>query len=249
MPSISRREFVAAGLGAAAALALPAFAVSQDLATLTLKQVSDLLRRRDASPIELTQACLKRIDQYNPSINAFITITREQALAAAREMEAEQRAGKWRGPLHGIPIALKDNIDTAGIRTTAASGVFKDRVPMEDAEVASRLKKAGAILLGKLNLHEFALGGTSAVTYFGAVHNPWALDHVPGGSSGGSAAAIAADLCIGTLGTDTGGSLLHTVVLSGSNRRTAVSAIVGSYPWHGRSTMSVRYAKRSRTQR
>jgi len=90
--------------------------------------------------------------QYNPSINAFITITREQALAAAREMEAEQRAGKWRGPLHGIPIALKDNIDTAGIRTTAASGVFKDRVGMEDAEVASRLKKAGAILLGKLSL-------------------------------------------------------------------------------------------------
>jgi aspartyl-tRNA(Asn)/glutamyl-tRNA(Gln) amidotransferase subunit A len=207
MPLISRREFVAAGLGAAASSALPAFVVSQDLATLTLKQASDLLRRRDASPLELTQACLKRIDQYNPFINAFITITPEQALAAAREMEAEQRAGKWRGPLHGIPIALKDNIDTAGIRTTAASGVFKDRVPMEDAEVAARLKKAGAILVGKLNLHEFALGGTSAVTYFGAVHNPWALDHVPGGSSGGSAAAIAADLCIGTLGTDTGGSI------------------------------------------
>ena len=207
MPVISRREFVAAGLGAVASSALPALAVSPDLATLTLKQASDLLRRRDASPLELTQACLKRIDQYNPSIIAFITITREQALAAAREMEAEQRAGKWRGPLHGIPIALKDNIDTAGIRTTAASGVFKDRVPMEDAEVATRLKKAGAILVGKLNLHEFALGGTSAVTYFGAVHNPWALDHVPGGSSGGSAAAIAADLCIGTLGTDTGGSI------------------------------------------
>jgi len=167
-------------------------AVPQEPASLTLKQASDLLRHREASPLELTQACLKRIDQYNPSINAFITITPEQALAAAREMEAEQKAGKWRGPLHGIPIALKDNIDTAGIRTTAASGVFKDRVPMEDAEVATRLKKAGAILIGKLNLHEFALGGTSAVTYFGAVHNPWALDHVPGGSSGGSATAMAA---------------------------------------------------------
>src|SRR5437773_8638583 len=134
MPLISRREFVAAGLGAAASSALPAFAVSQP-ASLTLKQASDLLRHREASPLELTQACLKRIDQYNPSINAFITITPEQALAAAREMEAEQTAGKWRGPLHGIPIALKDNIDTARIRTTAASGVFKERVLTEDAEV------------------------------------------------------------------------------------------------------------------
>ena len=169
--------------------------------------IADLLRRRDASPVDLTQACLKRIDQYNPSINAFITVTKDQALGAAREMETEQKAGKWRGPLHGIPIALKDNIDTAGIRTTAASGVFKDRVPAVDAEVVVRLKKAGAVLLGKLNLHEFALGGTSAVTFFGPVHNPWALDHVPGGSSGGSAAAIAADLCLGTLGTDTGGSI------------------------------------------
>jgi len=119
MPLISRREFVAAGLGAGASSALPAFAVPQEPASLTLKQVSDLLRHREASPLEFTQACLKRIDQYNPSINAFITITPQQALAAAREMEAEQRAGKWRGPLHGIPIALKDSIDTAGIRTTA----------------------------------------------------------------------------------------------------------------------------------
>ena len=202
----SRREFVAMGVGAGVWSAFPA-ATSQDLTTLTLKQASDLLRRRDASPVDLTQACLKRIDQYNPTINAFITVTKDQALAAAREMETEQKAGKWRGPLHGIPIALKDNIDTAGIRTTAASGVFKDRVPAEDAEVVARLKKAGAILVGKLNLHEFALGGTSAVTFFGPVHNPWALDHVPGGSSGGSAAAIAADLCLGTLGTDTGGSI------------------------------------------
>ena len=162
----SRREFVAAGLGAVVSSALPVFAASRDLTALTLKQASDLLRRRDASPVDLTQACLKRIDEYNPSINAFITITREQALAVAREMEAEQKSGKWRGPLHGIPIALKDNIDTAGIRTTAASGVFKDRLPMDDAEVVVRLKKAGAILVGKLNLHEFALGGTSAVTDF-----------------------------------------------------------------------------------
>src|SRR6266576_3858177 len=203
---LSRREFGAAGLGAAARSALPAFGQSQDLAGLTVKKASDLLRRRSVSPVDLTQACLTRIDRLNPAINAFITITRDQALATARAMEAEQKSGKWRGPLHGIPIALKDNIDTAGTRTTAASGVFKDRVPTEDAEVVVRLKKAGAILLGKLNLHEFALGGTSAVTYFGPVHNPWALDRVTGGSSGGSAAAISADLCIGTLGTDTGGA-------------------------------------------
>src|SRR5436853_3816610 len=158
--NLSRREFVATVLGAAASSALPAFAASQDLATLTLKQASDLIRRREASPVDLTQACLNRIDKYNPSINAFITVTRDQALAAAREMEAEQKSGKWRGPLHGIPIALKDNIDTAGIRTTAASGVFKDRLPMDDAEVVVRFKKAGAILVGKLNLHAFALGGT-----------------------------------------------------------------------------------------
>lgn len=109
--------------------------------------------------------------------------------------------------MHGIPIALKDNIDTVGVRTTAASAVFDDRVPREDAEVTRRLKEAGAVLIGKTNLHEFAMGGTSATSYFGPVRNPWALDRNPGGSSGGSAAAVAAGLCFGALGTDTGGSI------------------------------------------
>ncbi len=166
-----------------------------------------MLRRKAVSPLELTQACFERIERYNPAVNAFITITKESALATAREREAEARQGKWRGPLHGIPIALKDNIDTAGIRTTGASELFKDRVPAEDAEVVRRLKDAGAILLGKLNMHEFAYGATSAISYFGPVHNPWDLDRVSGGSSGGSAAAIATGLCFGTLGTDTGGSI------------------------------------------
>jgi aspartyl-tRNA(Asn)/glutamyl-tRNA(Gln) amidotransferase subunit A len=224
MAEHSRREFLKAGVVAAAAT-LPGFGASQDLYTLTIKQASDLIRRRDVSPVEVTEACLKRIDAYNPTLNAFITITRDQALASAREMDAELKKGKWRGPLHGIPIALKDNIDTAGIRTTAASGVFKDRVPAEDAEVVVRLKRAGAILLGKLNLHEFALGGTSAVTYFGPVHNPWAVDHHPGGSSGGSGAAIAADLCIAALGTDTGGSIRIPASHCG---------IVGLKPTYGR---------------
>ena len=180
---------------------------SRDLATLTLKEASDLIRRRDVSPVELTDACLRRIDRYNAALNAFVTIARHEGLQTARQLESEQRRGVWRGPLHGIPVALKDNIDTAGIRTTGASALFKDRIPNEDAHVVARLKAAGAIVLGKLNLHEFALGGTNAVTYFGPVHNPWSMDHHPGGSSGGNAAAIAADLCLATLGTDTGGSI------------------------------------------
>ena len=196
---------MAAATAASSLASKPALADSGDLAGLTLKQASELLRRKAASPVDLTRACLKRIETYNPTLNAFITVTGEQALATAREMEAEQRRGKWRGPLHGIPIALKDNIDTAGVRTTAASELFKDRVPSEDADVVRRLKNAGAVFLGKLNLHEFAYGGTSDVTYFGAVHNPWALDHIAGGSSGGSAVAAAADLCFGALGTDTAG--------------------------------------------
>ena len=126
--SQTRRGFLTAAATAAAGLTLkPAFGQTQDLAAFTLKKASESLRSKAASPVELTQACLKRIERYNPSLNAFITVTSEQALKTAREMEAEQRQGKWRGPLHGIPIALKDNIDTAGIRTTAASELFKDR--------------------------------------------------------------------------------------------------------------------------
>lgn len=225
MSPVSRREFLAANLAAAAVF--PTLGAAQDSgpATLTLRQATDLIRGRSLSPVELTEACLRRIDTYDPALNAFITVTREEALATARQLENEQRDGRWRGPLHGIPIALKDNIDTAGILTTAASGVFGDRVPEADAEVVTRLKNAGAILLGKLNLHEFALGGTSSVSHFGPVHSPWSLDHNPGGSSGGSGAAVAADLCLAALGTDTGGSV----------RIPASScAIVGFKPTYGR---------------
>jgi aspartyl-tRNA(Asn)/glutamyl-tRNA(Gln) amidotransferase subunit A len=219
----SRRNFLAASVGAAAARWVSA--ATGDLDGLAIQQASALLRRKAVSPVELTQACLKRIDRLNPRLNAFITVAAEQALARAREMADEQHAGKWRGPLHGIPIALKDNIDTAGIRTTGASELFKDRIPGQDAEVARRLKNAGAILLGKTNLHEFAYGTTSAVTYFGAVHNPWAIDRIPGGSSGGSAAATAADLCLGSLGTDTGGSVRIPASFCG---------VVGFKPTYGR---------------
>lgn len=192
---------------------------------MTLKAASEMLRRKAVSSVELTEACLDRIQRYNAPLNAFITITGDQALKTAREMASEQQRGKWRGPLHGVPIALKDNIDTAGIRTTAASELFKDRVPAEDAAVVRRLKNAGAVLLGKLNLHEFAYGGTSDVTYFGAVHNPWGWNHIAGGSSGGSAAAIAADLCFGSLGTDTAGSV---------RMPSSYCGVVGFKPTYGR---------------
>ena len=203
----------------------PASGRLQELADVTLKKASEMLRSKATSPVELTQACLKRIANYNSLLNAFVTVTEEQALVAAREAEAEQRRGRWRGPLHGIPIALKDNIDTAAIRTTAASELFRDRIPSEDAEVVRRLKNAGAILLGKTNLHEFAYGGSSSITYFGPVHNPWALDRIPGGSSGGSAAATATGLCFGSLGTDTAGSVRIPACYCG---------IVGFKPTYGR---------------
>ena len=180
---------------------------SGDLTKLSISEAADLVRKRKVSPVELTTACLAQINQVNPVLNAFITITAESALSQAREAEDEIQHGKWRGPLHGIPIALKDLFDTAGVKTTAASGVFKDRIPKEDAEVVRRLKVAGAVLVGKTNMHEFAYGGTSVVSYFGAVHNPWNLSYIAGGSSGGSAAAVAANLCFGALGSDTGGSI------------------------------------------
>lgn len=217
---MTRRAFTAATTWATALAAQPA----DDLAHLTLAEASARIRARRVTPTQLTQACLARIRTYQPKLNAFITVTEAHALAQAKQLDAEQAAGQLRGPLHGIPLALKDNIDTAGIRTTAASAVFEDRVPTEDAEVARRLKAAGAIVIGKVNLHEFAMGGTSATSYFGPVRNPWKLDRNPGGSSGGSAAAVAAHLCFGALGTDTGGSI-----------RTPASncGIVGLKPTYG----------------
>ena len=181
----------------------------------TLTEAAEQLRTRKLSPVELTRACLARIERLNPALNAFITITAELALDQARQAEGEIMTGRWRGPLHGIPIGLKDLLDTAGVRTTAASNQFRDRVPAEDAELVRQLKQAGAVLVGKLNLHEFAFGVSGIVSAFGPVKNPWNLERITGGSSSGSAAAVAAGLCVAAIGTDTAGSIRCPSALCG----------------------------------
>ncbi len=209
----SRRSFLKAGVCSSGILVVNSGlaelmgAQQPDLAGLSLSEAADRVRTKAVSPVELTRACLERIERLNPALNAFITVTAEQALARAREAENEVQRGRWLGSLHGIPLGLKDNIDTAGVKTTLASAVFTDRVPSEDAEVVRRLKTAGAVLLGKQNLHEVAFGTTAAVGHFGPVHNPWQHARIAGGSSGGSAAAVAAGLCFGAVGTDAGGSI------------------------------------------
>jgi aspartyl-tRNA(Asn)/glutamyl-tRNA(Gln) amidotransferase subunit A len=165
------------------------------------------IRAREISPAELTHDCLRRIEKLNPKLNAFITVLGDQALDDARRAEQEIFRGNYRGPLHGIPIGLKDIIDTAGTSTTAASALFKDRVPDEDAEVVRRLRAAGAIILGKQNLHEFAYGASCLISAYGEVHNPWDVSRLAGGSSGGSAASVACGMGLAAVGTDTAGSI------------------------------------------
>jgi Asp-tRNA(Asn)/Glu-tRNA(Gln) amidotransferase A subunit family amidase len=182
---------------------------------MNILETSGLLRSRRVSPVELTMDCLARIEKLNPSLNAFITVSAESAMAEARKAEEEIQRGEWRGPLHGIPIALKDLIDVAGLPTTAGSNLFRNRVATEDADVVRHLKNAGAVFLGKQNLHEFAYGGSSMMSAYGPVHNPWNLEHIAGGSSGGSAASVAAGLCYAAIGTDTAGSIREPASLCG----------------------------------
>jgi len=231
MEQISRRQFgrMSVAFGAIAALdprtsLAQAAQVPAPLVAITLAEASRRIRAREVTSVELTQAFLDRIAIYNPKLNAFITVMTQEALAQAGAMDKEAKAGHFRGPLHGVPLVLKDNIDTAGTRTTAASQVFDDRVPTEDAFVVEKLRQAGAVILGKTNMHEFAMGHTSASTYFGPVRNPWAPDHTPAGSSGGSAVAVISDLCVAGLGTDTGGSV---------RMPAAYCSIVGLKPTYG----------------
>lgn len=178
-----------------------------ELTKLPIEELAPLVKRKRVSPVELTRAFLERIERLNPALNAYITVTAERALADARRAEREIGRGKYRGPLHGIPISLKDNIHTKGVRTTAGSKVMASFVPDADAQVAQKLFQAGAVLLGKTNLHEFAYGVTTENPHYGPTRNPWDKTRIPGGSSGGSAAAIASGICCASIGTDTGGSI------------------------------------------
>ena len=178
-----------------------------ELLKLTISEIAPMIQAREVSPAELTEAALAEAERRQPTLNSFITIMREPAMEQAEQAEEELSRGEYRGPLHGIPIGIKDNIATAGIKTTLGTKVLKDHVPDEDAEVVRRCKAAGAIILGKENLEEFAAGATSNNPHYGAVHNPWGLDHIPGGSSGGGGANVAAGVTFASLGTDLGGSV------------------------------------------
>ncbi len=181
----------------------------------TIAEVAARLRQRKLSPVELVRDALARIEVRSAELNAFITVTAERALRDAKVAEREIRQGKYRGPLHGIPISLKDNIWTRGVRTTAGSKILKESIPQVDADVANRLWKAGAVLIGKTNLHEFAYGITTENPHYGATRNPWDTSRIAGGSSGGSAASLAAGIGFGSVGTDTGGSIRIPAALCG----------------------------------
>jgi aspartyl-tRNA(Asn)/glutamyl-tRNA(Gln) amidotransferase subunit A len=198
---------------------------SNELCYLTIAEASAGLRRKDYSPVDLTEACLKRIEALDGKLHSFITITAERARAQARQAEQEFASRKERGPLHGIPIALKDLYMTKGLRTTCHSAVLENWVPDYDATTVLKLEEAGTILLGKLGMHEFAFGGPSVDAPFPAVRNPWNPAHIPGGSSSGSGAALAAGFCYGALGSDTGGSI---------RTPSAHCGIVGIKPTYGR---------------
>jgi aspartyl-tRNA(Asn)/glutamyl-tRNA(Gln) amidotransferase subunit A len=173
---------------------------------MSIGELSNRIRTKELSPVELINGCLARIDELNPRLNAFITVLGEQARDQAKQAEAEIKAGEWRGPLHGVPVAIKDFYDTAGIKTTAAFEKFKDRVPKNDAIAVAKLRKAGAIVVGKTNMHQLGMGTTGLESYFGPVQNPWNAEYIPGGSSSGSAAAVATGLCCATVDTDAIGS-------------------------------------------
>jgi aspartyl-tRNA(Asn)/glutamyl-tRNA(Gln) amidotransferase subunit A len=197
----------------------------EDLCYQSLEEISDLIARREVSPIEVTQAHLMRCERLNPTLNTFITLASEVALSQASKAEREIASGHHRGPLHGIPIAHKDMIDTAGVRTTYGSSSYHEHVPGEDATVVHLLREAGAVMIGKCNLDEFSKMPASNRFSYGPSRNPWDFDRSAGNSSGGSGAAVSAFLCCGTTGTDTGGSIRNPAACNG---------IVGLKPTNGR---------------
>jgi aspartyl-tRNA(Asn)/glutamyl-tRNA(Gln) amidotransferase subunit A len=187
----------------------------EELAYASIAELAPRLAARELSPVELTEMVLSRIERLEPRLNAYIRVTADSAREAARAAEAAIMAGDHRGPLHGIPIAIKDLYATRGVATTYGSPLFADWVPDFDAAAVERLERAGAVLLGKTNLHELAYGTTSANAHYGAVHNPWRLDHHPGGSSGGSAAAVAGGTAYAAMGSDTGASIRQPAACTG----------------------------------
>ena len=198
---------------------------SAELSYLTIVEAAAGIRQKDFSSTELTKSCLARINSIDGALHSFITVTADLALQQAKQADQDLRSGQDRGPLYGIPIALKDLYATKGIRTTCHSAVLEHWLPDHDATTVTKLRQAGAVLLGKLGMHEFAFGGPSVDAPFPAVRNPWNVAHIPGGSSSGSGAALAAGLCYGALGSDTGGSI-----------RTPSShcGVVGIKPTYGR---------------
>jgi len=196
-----------------------------DLHYLTLHEMAEQIRTKQVSPVDATRATLDRIERLNPRLNAYITVTADQAMADARAAEQEIASGKYRGPLHGVPFGVKDLCDTKGTLTTAGSKIMAANVPAQDAPVVQKLREAGAVVTGKLNMHEWALGTTGLNPHFGDCKNPWNVEHITGGSSSGSGSAVAAGMCYAALGSDTGGSIRVPAALCG---------IAGIKPTYGR---------------
>jgi aspartyl-tRNA(Asn)/glutamyl-tRNA(Gln) amidotransferase subunit A len=218
----------------------------------TIQKLSTQLKNKEVSPVEITEVCLKRIEELNPKLNAFITVMAAEARASAAQAEEEIKNGKWRGALHGIPVAVKDFYDTKGTKTTAGFAQMKDRIADSDAEVVKKLREAGAIIVGKTNMDSLGMATTGLTSFFGPVRNPWNDEYVTGGSSAGSAAAVASGMCYATVDTDAVGSVrlpaaaCGVVGFKGSYGLISTKGILGDQPagdfilWMGHAAVTTR---------